>query len=782
MNILQRKMFSNGDVANTSVSEPLIRYYVSQGYNPAEIKDAYPAAPYGLIEQIAMEFGGVVNPGVQGRNSRGMVMLAPEAATQGEFGNLLNQVPMGETIVTGSPTGELSLSQAEAPQPNTGIPVGVTSPDEISAIAQKIEDLLAEKRRIKEKSVFQIFNRDKIPLYLDEIDQQIASLKNQLQTKIQQPSAINSSPNLGVEPEVLFPELPTEQEITGVSPGVSSEVSLSELPTEQEITGVSSAAGLSDSTLTVRDKSTLDPETGLYKEYKLPANFQELIDNKSIDGLTLYPIINNTNFEFSPDVKAALENFVEIDSTFNKLQNPFGLSFDERRGSFLFGPKDIGSAGQNIVKTAGELLQYPLTGLYGLAGEFMGGGRGRQEKLSEVPDISISDQNLALERLLQIPGVLGTTLISTDPTTDQNVDDTDKAIKELQEAAPNGVVTEEAVTEEAAPEAEEAATEEATGGVDFSKYAPDLQERLDAELSDTSKITGQPTEQEQENINRIITNQGSFFSSPDWNEFLRNLGIGLSESSDLASGLVRGTALGSQAKALREAEALKAEQEERLELIKAGKADKLGIEDFEKIATRDENLAEQLRNFQKSAKNLKYIDEITGIIDGGGATGLSGFTRSWITKAVGLLGGGANLKDWDNLDPTTRARALLKVMQQTNIREILGESGRTISNLDRDIIKDVFGDIKLTTTPAEILRKLEDSREGVMMSANETKGLVNTNLGFFKRAKINSSVAEQNRDLIKMIIQFDTNTYGSDYAKAYEEVDIDYRKQFKSSS
>ena len=43
-------MFAQGDVANKSVSEPLIRYYVSQGYNPAEIKDAYPAAPYGLIE------------------------------------------------------------------------------------------------------------------------------------------------------------------------------------------------------------------------------------------------------------------------------------------------------------------------------------------------------------------------------------------------------------------------------------------------------------------------------------------------------------------------------------------------------------------------------------------------------------------------------------------------------------------------------------------------------------------------------------------------------------
>ncbi len=130
MNILQRKMFAQGDVANKSVSEPLIRYYVSQGYNPAEIKAAYPAAPYGLIEQIAIEFGGLVNPGVQGRNSTGYTADMPQAVTEGQFGNLLNQVPMNETIVTGSPTGNLQPVQASPPSmPNpANIMVPSTNP------------------------------------------------------------------------------------------------------------------------------------------------------------------------------------------------------------------------------------------------------------------------------------------------------------------------------------------------------------------------------------------------------------------------------------------------------------------------------------------------------------------------------------------------------------------------------------------------------------------------------------------------------------------------------
>ena len=778
MNVLQRKMFAEGDVANTSVSEPLIRYYVSQGYNPAEIKAAYPAAPYGLIEQIAMEFGGVVNPGVQGRNSTGYTEDMPQAVTEGQFGSLLNQVPMNETIVTGSPTGNLQPGQISPPSMPIqddiqmslgelndprfdaviqGNYMGIPTPEVAGNIDQNLSnDLLNQKIQnliTKRNSLIAElgFPSGEIP-ELQMLDQEIASLRAQLPSNATAPSLDQQIADLSSVPEVNT----TVDIETG-------------LPTEREIAGGSSTGVLSDSTLTVRDKST-------NSEYELPRNFIELVNNRTLDGMTLYPIINNTNFEFSPDVKAALENFVKMDEPFSDLIGG-GKSFDQRRGTARR-PEDLGSSAQDVLLGIQNLAAGPVRGIGKFFGQLSGGQAGQEAIEKYLPE-GISREELALSRLLQIPGtkykppsVLGDTEGSVPLTTDE-------AIKQLQEQKPAEVIS-DVRKERLAAEAE--AERKATGGTDFSKYAPDLQERLNAELSDTSRITGQPTEQEQENINRIITNQGSFFSSPDWNGFLRNLGLGLSGSADLASGLVKGTALGSQEKALREAEALKAAQEERLELIKAGKADQLGIEDFEKIAKRDENLAEELRNFQKSAKNLKYIDEITGIVEGGGATGLAGFAQSWITKAVGVIGGGASLKTWDKLDPTTRARALLKVMQQTNIREILGESGRTISNLDRDIIKDVFGDITLTTTPAEILRKLEDSREGVMQSANQTKGMVNTNLGFFKRAKINSSVAQQNRDLIRMIIQFDTNTYGSDYAKAYEEVDVDYRKQFKSSN
>jgi hypothetical protein len=784
MNVLQRKMFAEGDVANTSVSEPLIRYYVSQGYNPAEIKAAYPAAPYGLIEQIAMEFGGVVNPGVQGRNSTGYTEDMPQAVTEGQFGSLLNQVPMNETIVTGSPTGNLQPGQISPPSMPIqddiqmslgelndprfdaviqGNYMGIPTPEVAGNIDQNLSnDLLNQKIQnliTKRNSLIAElgFPSGEIP-ELQMLDQEIASLRAQLPTNVTAPSL--------------------DQQIADLSsaPAVNTTVDIETgLPTEREIS-VSSSGTLKPNQYRASNGNiyNIDPSTFAGRMRNENSRvLQGYIYNPYVEyGDNLKKIIEDEAYQRQSTISGATTS---IDEARN--ESPQALNFGGAFQSMFEGAKDIGLEG------AEKIVDFGRAALPGLAGIFQGRRQelAAREKLGQPFEIETGMGDPAYNRLGGETKenldqfILESSIGQVSDPIQNSINDANKTDAAVVDA---GKKSTEVVTDKTATEAEEKTTE----GLDFSKYAPDLQERLDAELSDTSRITGQPTEQEQENINRIITNQGSFFSSPDWNGFLRNLGLGLSGSADLASGLVKGTALGSQEKALREAEALKAAQEERLELIKAGKADQLGIEDFEKIAKRDENLAEELRNFQKSAKNLKYIDEITGIVEGGGATGLAGFAQSWITKAVGVIGGGASLKTWDKLDPTTRARALLKVMQQTNIREILGESGRTISNLDRDIIKDVFGDITLTTTPAEILRKLEDSREGVMQSANQTKGMVNTNLGFFKRAKINSSVAQQNRDLIRMIIQFDTNTYGSDYAKAYEEVDVDYRKQFKSSS
>ena len=718
-------MFAQGDVANKSVSEPLIRYYVSQGYNPAEIKDAYPAAPYGLIEQIAMEFGGVVNPGVQGRKTTGYTVAIedgnpytidnyedmPQAVTEAQFGNLLNQVPISETIVTGSPTGNLQPVQASPPSmPNEiqnveagtinpildatfqGNYMGVNAPElptnvdpflSQNLLSQKIRDLLEKRKSLIKELGFPSADPGFYIPELKILDQEIESLKAQLASNTNAPSIDQQITDLSSVPEVD-----------------------TELPTESEITGSSSTGLLSDETLTVRDKST-------NSNYQLPPNFLQLIENGTLNGMTLYPIINNTNFEFSPDVQDALENFAKMDEPFTNLIGG-GKSFEERRGSFNQS-EDFGSGSQELIRKAGNLLEYPLRGIAGFLGELKGGARGKKEFLEYVPDMSVSSQELALARLLQIPGtkykapsVLGDTEGSVPLTTDE-------AIKQLQDQKPDEVISDET-------EAEEKATE----GLDFSKYAPDLQERLDAELSDTSRITGQPTEQEQENINRIITNQGSFFSSPDWNGFLRNLGLGLSGSADLASGLVKGTALGSQAKALREAEALEAEQEERLEKIKAGAEDSLKPTDVVSLNKMTSELSTNIKDFEGSRASIGIMNDAISLFEeamrkGVKITGLQGKISRFTDQGKAFFNIDGEVSD------STKIQNYIDQVKQRSIREILNESGRTISNLDRDIVDRVFGEINLTDEPKEILKKLNNARNSLLDSNLDKQRVIGTN-------------------------------------------------------
>ena len=47
------------------------------------------------------------------------------------------------------------------------------------------------------------------------------------------------------------------------------------------------------------------------------------------------------------------------------------------------------------------------------------------------------------------------------------------------------------------------------------------------------------------------------------------------------------------------------------------------------------------------------------------------------------------------MKPGKRAKVMLKVLTNRNIKEILGESGRTISNIDRQIAEKIMGSLRL---------------------------------------------------------------------------------------
>jgi len=721
MNVLQRKMFANGDVANKSFSPALIGYYVSQGYNPAEIKAALPEAPYGLIEEIARIQGGVVNPGVPGPNS--------------PVPNLrLGQDPsILETIATASPTGSLQPGQMNPPgMPNMpgvlkaeevmvspggmfeGNYMGVDRPERPTnvdpslsndIVNTKIQNLIEEKNRILAELGFPSGD---VP-ELQALDREIESLRSQL-------------PSNTVDSSIELANLQAVEKMGEPS----------ELPSESEIESVQVSPGgtVSGKTLTIRDKST-------NSEYQLPPNFVEMVENRTLDGMTLYPIINNKNFEFSPDVEAALENFVKTDEPFRASERASGgQSFQERRGTFT-SPEDFGSAAQDVLRGAGNLLESPLRGIAGFLGELKGGSKGKQEFLDFVPDLSISREELGLTRLLQIPGakyvppaVAGDLQEDIDSVSSQTkkekdvVEDKDKIVgtldgEEITKADYETLTTDEILRVENLPTTTEDADPDK---INF--FDPNVMDKLDADIPDVSDI-GQAEREEQE---RVQMNEGSFFSDPKFVNFIRNLGLGLSGADDVASGLVAGTALGSQERDLREQEALKADREAELERIKAGAEGTLKPSDLVSLNKMTTEMSTNIKDFEGSRASIGIMNDAIALFEEAvdknvKVTGLQGRISRFADQGKAFFNIDGEVSD------ATKIQNYIEQVKQRSIRDILNESGRTISNLDREIVDRVFGELTLTDDPSEILKKLKGARRSLMDSNADKQRAIRTNYG-----------------------------------------------------
>ena len=96
-------------------------------------------------------------------------------------------------------------------------------------------------------------------------------------------------------------------------------------------------------------------------------------------------------------------------------------------------------------------------------------------------------------------------------------------------------------------------------------------------------------------------------------------------------------------------------------------------------------------------------------------TGLGGQFNIAMDKLKTFLG-----RDFDTSDATQIQQAINQVKQRS-IRDILQESGRTISDLDRQIVDKIFGEIDFFTPPDQIAKKLNKARNDLIDSNREKK-------------------------------------------------------------
>ena len=102
-----------------------------------------------------------------------------------------------------------------------------------------------------------------------------------------------------------------------------------------------------------------------------------------------------------------------------------------------------------------------------------------------------------------------------------------------------------------------------------------------------------------------------------------------------------------------------------------------------------ETYSESITHLDNMGFIMGELDTLERAIDSGQSTGFKGIFGRVTDKIQGFVGFGD-----EEINDATKAKQILEFIRSQLIRELLNESGRTISNLDRQLINQITGDIE----------------------------------------------------------------------------------------
>ena len=170
------------------------------------------------------------------------------------------------------------------------------------------------------------------------------------------------------------------------------------------------------------------------------------------------------------------------------------------------------------------------------------------------------------------------------------------------------------------------------------------------------------------------------------NIFMQEISAALAESGgDMSYGLSTGASRA--AKRISEEEI--AEESKFVQMLKdQQEANKLSPSERTKIA---ENYSEAVTHLEHMGYMMQQMESLIPMVKEGNATGLLGVLNRFGDKVKGATGG--YLFDDSYITDATKSKQLVDFIRTQMVQELLRESGRTISNLDRQLIDEIVGDI-----------------------------------------------------------------------------------------
>ena len=252
--------------------------------------------------------------------------------------------------------------------------------------------------------------------------------------------------------------------------------------------------------------------------------------------------------------------------------------------------------------------------------------------------------------------------------------------------------------------------------VDTSITDADLQKFNEAEPPDAPKETT------------------GIFGSDRFLDFVRNVGAGLVSTGQIGQGLAVGAAKAAEERTARD---LLKEQEERdferkMAIALAGKTPE-SLTAKQTIEFANE-IKRDITDFEGGLAATGFTDYAIEIIQDAQAKGepvggLKGFLAKMVDKGFAFAG---MPKDFKDMSADSKVETLLTVVKQKNLQAILGESGRTISDRDRDIIETVFGSLGAFKNTDAVLGQLQESRRNLAQSNLEKRNRIQSNLPYLR--------------------------------------------------
>jgi hypothetical protein len=232
--------------------------------------------------------------------------------------------------------------------------------------------------------------------------------------------------------------------------------------------------------------------------------------------------------------------------------------------------------------------------------------------------------------------------------------------------------------------------------LDKIKAETEAKAKSKAEKEKANKLK---TKQEIENVNAILKaldledekNREAFIQKRQERKN-RNTGIFLNEMAKAAAGtdnLADAIAIGAANASDAVMNADEAEELAKLELLKIKQKEDAPTElkesDIRAIAEEYSSAAEALG---KSTALKQELGSLRNILATGNATGASGFAARLADKIQGFFGADGEIKD------ATAARNLALFLEVRLVEAVLDEKGKTISDADRKLIKDIVGNLE----------------------------------------------------------------------------------------